>query len=110
MNVLLSTAVEAVTQLVITETILDTTGDSRLLYFILLSFLFEFMLDFFHYCGHRLLHHAWVYCYFHKKYHHFAHLRPITTFYQDPINLMITVSIPTVLSMMLIPAVSLFEF
>jgi len=38
MNVLLSTAVEAVTQLVITETILDTTGDSRLLYFILLSF------------------------------------------------------------------------
>jgi len=109
-NVWMSTAVEAATQWVITETILDSSPCSRLLFFIPVSFLFEFILDFFHYCGHRLLHHAWVYRYFHKKHHRFAHPRPITTFYQDPIDLLVTVSIPTVLSLLFIPAISLFEF
>jgi len=109
-NVLTSTAVEAVTHIAITLTILDLTVPSRILYFIPVSFLFEFILDFFHYCGHRLLHHKWIYSYFHKKHHMFAHPRPITTFYQDPVDLIVTISVPTVLSLLLIPTVSYFEF
>ena len=110
MNVLSTTAIEAVTHLFIKEKIINHTISSNLVYFIPISFAFEFILDFFHYGTHRLLHHKYFYAYLHKKHHTFKHPISIISFYQDPIDLCITVSIPTILSLLLIPHVSYFEF
>jgi len=77
-----------------------------LVMFIPISFLFEILFDFFHYWGHRILHHPLVYIYSHKIHHRFLRPKAITTFYQDPIDLFITNSVPTFLGMSMIPYMS----
>jgi sterol desaturase/sphingolipid hydroxylase (fatty acid hydroxylase superfamily) len=83
----------------------------ELISFIPLSFLFEVIFDFFHYCSHRLLHNQYIYKYLHKKHHKFKHPTLITTFYQDPFDLIITNSIPTILSLYVVSfPVTYFQF
>ena len=109
-NLLSTTAVEAVTHVFVKERIINHSLSSQLVYFIPLSFAFEFVLDIFHYATHRLLHHKYFYAYLHKKHHTFSHPRSIIAFYQDPIDLFITVSVPTMIALLIIPSVSYFEF
>lgn len=109
-NLIITTALEAGTQLCIQYSFVDPTQPSRLLYFIPLSFFFEILLDFFHYCAHRLLHHKSLYAYIHKKHHRFHHPHSMTTFYHHPLDILLTISLPTALSLCLLPSVSYFEF
>jgi sterol desaturase/sphingolipid hydroxylase (fatty acid hydroxylase superfamily) len=74
------------------------------------SFFFEIVFDFFHYSGHRILHHPIIYRYFHKVHHRWLHPISITTFYQDPIDLVITNAIPTILAFYMIPRITNLQF
>ena len=79
--------------------------------FIPLSFVFEVVFDFFHYITHRALHHPYFYKYLHKKHHTFQHPTAITTFYQDPFDLLITNSFPTMTAFLILsPIVSISHF
>lgn len=112
-NVVTSTAVESITHVIIKSTTkLNIPGNLyvELLYFIPVSFFFEIIFDFFHYFGHRILHHKYLYKYLHKKHHKFKHPNSMTTFYQDPLDLVITNSIPTMLSFFIVPNISYFQF
>jgi sterol desaturase/sphingolipid hydroxylase (fatty acid hydroxylase superfamily) len=113
-NVLTSTAVESITHVIIKSTLFASRSSysSRLdlLYFIPISFFFEIIFDLFHYIGHRTLHHNKIYKYLHKKHHKFKHPIAITTFYQDPLDLILTNSIPTFLAVFMISQVSHLQF
>jgi len=113
-NVLRATAVEAATYMFIDLYIMrDAVSHSvfyDVVYFIPISFAFEICFDFFHYFAHRTLHHSSIYKYFHKKHHTFPHPVSITTFYQDPVDLLITNSLPTIISVGIIPYVSHHQF
>jgi sterol desaturase/sphingolipid hydroxylase (fatty acid hydroxylase superfamily) len=111
-NVLTTTMVEAVTHVILKRTIflnrviIDSpfTFLSIVISFVSfapISFCFEVIFDFFHYFTHRLGHHRWVYRFFHKKHHTYQHPTSITTFYQDPFDLIVTNSIPTYLGLFL---------
>lgn len=115
-NVVTTTMVEAITYSYITNTIsyngvLTLPNFYDMIYFVPISFVFEICFDFFHYFAHRLLHHKYIYKYLHKKHHKFKHPTSITTFYQDPIDLIITNSLPTTLSFyILMSYISQFQF
>lgn len=113
-NVLSATAVETVTHVFIKTYLIQLhfSGPTyyEIVYFIPLSFLFEIIFDFFHYGAHRMLHHKSVYKYLHKKHHNFNHPIAITTFYQDPFDLLVTNSIPTVLALYMVPGISYYQF
>jgi sterol desaturase/sphingolipid hydroxylase (fatty acid hydroxylase superfamily) len=83
----------------------------ELLTFIPISFCFEIIFDFFHYCAHRLLHsNAFLYKNIHKKHHKFKHPISIITFYQEPLDLLFTNSIPTILSVLFLYNISYLQF
>ena len=109
-NVFIITAVETATHMYLKWYMIDTTLSSRLLFFIPISFLFEIILDFFHYIAHRTLHHPYLYAYIHKKHHAFTHPITIATFYHSPLDVFLSISLPTVISLWCIPSISLFEF
>jgi len=69
-----------------------------ILLFIPLSFGFEIIFDFCHYWTHRGMHHPLIYKYIHKKHHTYSHPSPILTFYQSPIDILITNNIPLIIS------------
>jgi sterol desaturase/sphingolipid hydroxylase (fatty acid hydroxylase superfamily) len=112
--VITTTTVEAMTYLFINRSMInlfiEKSIDVEIIYFIPISFVFEIIFDFFHYLGHRALHHKSIYKYLHKKHHKFNHPTSIITFYQDPIDLVITNSIPTILAVLFMPRVSRFQF
>jgi hypothetical protein len=59
-----------------------------------LSFVVEIIFDFFHYWSHRVLHtNKFLYINIHKKHHRYRHPTSLLTFYQDPLDLIITNSI-----------------
>ena len=64
--------------------------------FIPVSFLFEIIFDFFHYCLHRGMH--LVPNSYHKTHHTYIHLKPHIAFYQDPLDLLLTNSLPFLLT------------
>jgi sterol desaturase/sphingolipid hydroxylase (fatty acid hydroxylase superfamily) len=115
-NVITTTSVETMTHIFIKKHIIDMTFSRNIyyeiMYFIPLSFLFEAIFDFFHYFTHRLLHDKYLYKFAHKKHHKFKHPIAITTFYQDPVDLIITNSMPTILSILVTPQLtySMFHF
>jgi hypothetical protein len=125
-NVFTTTSIETITHLFIKSQFqtqfqnIDwyTSNSNRFIYddivsFIPYSFIFEIIFDFFHYLAHRLLHHKYIYKYLHKKHHKFQHPILITTFYQDPLDLIITNSIPTILTLFIIsniPKISYLQF
>lgn len=115
-NVITATSVETITHIFIKSTIMDVAFSRNIcyevIYFIPLTFLFEIIFDFFHYVTHRLMHHPYVYKLAHKKHHKFKHPIAITSFYQDPIDLIITNSVPTILTLLITPRVTypMFHF
>lgn len=67
-----------------------------ILFFIPVSFLFEIVYDFFHYWIHRSMHITRDS--FHKTHHRFFHIRPIITFYQNIFDLILSNSLPFLLT------------
>lgn len=113
MNVVSSTAVETLTYACIRMLLFGTYSVISLRdigLFIPLSFLFEIVFDFFHYWSHRLVHQGVFYKIVHKKHHKYRNPVTIITYYQDPIDLLLTNSIPTLLTLMLLPVFSLFQY
>lgn len=113
-NVITSTAVESITHFFIMKYTVYPATESNIIYdmlsFIPHSFFYEIVFDFFHYLGHRMLHHKFVYKFLHKKHHKFQHPIAITTFYQDPVDLFLTNSIPTFMAFAICPPASWFQF
>ena len=70
-----------------------------IIWFIPLSFFFEIIFDFFHYWTHRMIHeYPLLYKYIHKKHHLHNNPNVYTSFYQDPLDLLITNFVPTLLT------------
>ena len=81
-----------------------------LLYFIPVSLLFEIILDFFHYWSHRGLH-LYYYKYIHKKHHKHVNTISINSYYFSPADLILSISIPMILTVTIIPYnLTVFEF
>uniref|UniRef100_A0A6C0HZ19 Fatty acid hydroxylase domain-containing protein n=1 Tax=viral metagenome TaxID=1070528 RepID=A0A6C0HZ19_9ZZZZ len=101
-NVWRTTLIETITHFYIESYIINKITNSTFIYeiayFIPVSFIFEIIFDFFHYFAHRLLHHRLLYKYAHKIHHKFENPIAIATFYQDPVDLLITNSFPTILA------------
>lgn len=80
-----------------------------LILFIPISFIYEILFDFFHYWSHRILHNVpMLYKYIHKIHH--THKLPtlITTYFHHPFDLLLTNSIPQILTLLLIPKLSFY--
>lgn len=115
LNMLQATFIENITILTIqhqyfTFPITNFNLLTEFIWFIPLSFIFEIIFDFFHYWTHRMAHLNFIYKYLHKKHHKFAHPSTITTFYQDPIDLLLTNSLPVILTLCIIPKLTFFQF
>jgi sterol desaturase/sphingolipid hydroxylase (fatty acid hydroxylase superfamily) len=119
-NVITTTTLETITYLFVKQYQFQnvnfyTSISNHIIYndlvsFIPYSFMFEIVFDFFHYTTHRLLHNKHLYKYVHKKHHKFNHPISIITFYQDPLDLTITNSIPTILTILLFRKISHLQF
>jgi len=97
-----STIIESITNLLLEHYFFyDNSND--ILYFIPISFGFELLFDFFHYWSHIILHsNKYLYQLIHKHHHKFSHPIPLITFYQHPLDLIISNSIPSFLSFFII--------
>lgn len=69
--------------------------------FIPISFVVELVFDFFHYWAHRILHTCSVLYTIHKKHHSIHSLSGIVTFYQDPLDYLLTNYIPMIGSLVI---------
>lgn len=109
-----TTVIESITHIIIKTNFFNNLNDNLndnliiidLLYFIPISFIFELIFDLFHYSTHRLLHNKYLYKYLHKTHHTFNHPTAIVAFYQDPLDLVITNSVPTILTLTIMPNIS----
>jgi sterol desaturase/sphingolipid hydroxylase (fatty acid hydroxylase superfamily) len=83
----------------------------ELVYFIPYSFLFEIVFDFFHYLTHRLVHTKYVYKYIHKTHHlSNSNTTVLTTFHQDPLDLLLTNLLPMYVTSRILPFTTLQYF
>jgi len=107
-----STFIEYITHLYIKETfysnqtiiLCSQSFFQDLQSFILISFYFEIIFDLFHYVSHLLLHkNTFLYKNIHKIHHKFKYPSCITTFYQHPVDMVLSNLIPTIITMYIIP-------
>lgn len=114
LNIFTSTFIENLTLLFVQYYYFTNFGYDvmwDLLWFVPISFMFEIIFDFFHYWVHRMIHsHPQLYKHIHKKHHKFAHPTPIITFYQEPLDLILTNTLPTLLTLCIIPKISYFQY
>jgi lathosterol oxidase len=113
-NVITSTFMDAVTIMFAKQYILfDTRNISGYFYdlimFIPLSFVFELVFDFFHYWAHRCAHSKYFYAYLHKQHHKYHDVSPIITFYQDPVDVFLSNTIPVLITLYLMSQFSLLS-
>jgi Delta7-sterol 5-desaturase len=113
-NVITSTCMDSVTMifaklyiLVDTQNITDYLYD--LMMFVPLSFTFELIFDFFHYWAHRCAHNKYFYSYLHKQHHKYHDVSPIVTFYQDPLDVFFSNTVPVLLTLYLMSQLSLLR-
>ena len=99
-----SSAIETITNLfLIKQFTNDHNNLIGLIYFIPISFMFEIIFDFFHYWSHRILHqNKTLYKIIHKDHHRFNYPIPIITFFQHPMDLLISNSTPSFISFFII--------
>lgn len=70
-----------------------------LILFIPISFIFEIIFDFFHYWAHRIFHmNSFLYKNIHKTHHTHTDVAPIITFVQNPLDLILSNSLPSYLA------------
>jgi len=114
LTLLSSTTIETLTYLFIKNTLFNNyaiVSYYDILLFIPKSFVFEIIFDFFHYWTHRILHsNKFLYINIHKKHHKYKYPLPILTYYHEPLDLIITNSIPQFLTLIIFPHISLFQF
>ncbi len=73
-----------------------------LAHFIPISFFMEIVFDFFHYVSHRWLHRSRaMYVNVHSHHHRFKRPTPLSTFYQDPLDVFLTNSVPLALTLLI---------
>jgi len=99
--VISSSTIETFTSLYIQKNLLNNSTNiiNDLLCFIPASFCFEVTFDFFHYISHFTVHNtSFLYKNLHKSHHKFKYVSPILTFYQHPLDLILTNSIPLILT------------
>jgi sterol desaturase/sphingolipid hydroxylase (fatty acid hydroxylase superfamily) len=100
LNILMVGWVEILTILFCNKTL---NTDYELLTFIPVSFVFEIVFDFFHYWTHRICHTKYLY-FIHKKHHeHTINITELSTFHQEPLDLLLTNFVPMYLTSYLIP-------
>jgi sterol desaturase/sphingolipid hydroxylase (fatty acid hydroxylase superfamily) len=81
----------------------------ELVTFIPRSFLFELVFDFGHYATHRLAHSIpYIYQNIHKEHHQDILISPWTTYHQNPIDLLLTNTLPLLCASQIIPTSQLF--
>lgn len=74
------------------------------IYFILLSFFYEIILDFWHYVIHRGIHNIpFLYVNFHKYHHKLRFVNVYTTFCMNPIDQFLSIIIPTYITLYIFP-------
>lgn len=83
--------------------------------FIPISFLYEIVFDFFHYWVHRICHvNNFLYRNIHKKHHKHSNLTSIVTFYQNPLDFILSVIFPEMIALYILQSLffklSLFQF
>lgn len=79
--------------------------------FIPVSFLFEIVFDFFHYCSHRMVHEIPVlYAYSHKTHHTHLFVTVYDTYLEDLSELVLTNCIPVYLTLCCFPSMSVHMF
>ena len=111
-NVLTSTFVETGTSIFINNYLIDMNNCRiNLFLFLPLSFAYELSFDFFHYWIHRLSHeNKYLYQYFHKKHHKYNNVNSYITFYQSPFDLLLSNSLPQIISICIFPFFSGLEY
>lgn len=79
--------------------------------FIPISFIFELIYDFMHYWIHRYAHtNKILYKYIHKIHHSRTHTTYLDTYYQHPLDLILSNSIPFILSIFLLNNLTYLHF
>ena len=99
-------------RLMIHQSIYVTDITHSIIYFIPTSFLFELIMDFFHYWSHRILHlNKKLYVNIHKTHHRHTNPVIINTYYFSPLDVIGTITIPMALTVCLFPyKLSLFDY
>lgn len=113
--VISTTFLEAITQSVVKKYILSYKEDivfSDAVDFWYISFAFEIIFDFFHFCSHYYIHKIpFLYRNFHKVHHKWKYPTSILTFYMHPVDYILTNSIPTFLTLYIFPfRISYFQY
>ena len=88
-----STLIQSLPELIIEQ----FTSIKPTKFFLLYLFLFEIILDFFHYSLHRFMHKHWYR--FHKIHHRFTHPVVLNTYCHHPIDLVLLESLPTIITL-----------
>lgn len=102
-NVVSASVIEAGTIYAVEDILIESSYQKDLIYFIPISFIYEVIFDFFHYWTHRIIHmNKNLYYHTHKKHHKYSNPITILTFYQHPIDLLITNSFPNIISLLLV--------
>jgi len=111
--VISSTFIETITSLIVKNFIIENETNIfyDLVYFIPVSLLYEIIFDFFHYVTHFISHNKYIYPYTHKLHHKYKYPTSILTFYHHPLDLIITNTIPTLLTLYIgFRNISLFQY
>lgn len=66
-------------------------------------FAFDLVFDFFHYWTHRICHHPFLYKHVHKTHHAVYPIEASVTFQHHPLDLLITNTLPLLISIQIIP-------
>lgn len=104
--VISTTSIEVLTHHIITNSLCEQDEKSipiPLIIFPFITLYFEIILDFFHYWTHRLSHETILYRLFHKTHHQSRHPMAVETFHHHPVDLILTNTIPMILTVMLLP-------
>lgn len=89
----------------------QTNYFNDIIYFVPISFIYEIVFDFFHYFTHRIEHsNKYLYQNIHKTHHTFSHPTTVITYYHHPIDIIFTNVIPQILTLCIIPKISIFTF
>lgn len=91
-TVALTTTIKAITHYVISSGLSGYSFNP--VSFVLKSFVFEISFDFIHYWMHRMAHTSVLYRWTHKTHHHYQHPSAYTAYYSNPLDVLMTFSIP----------------
>ena len=97
-----STLLQSITESIVQHHCKSSHGT---IYFLFYLFVFELLLDLFHYTAHRTLHTFPILYPIHKTHHHYAQPQLLNTYYHSPIDLVLVDCLPTMISMYILKGV-----